>query len=94
MDKARTMLAHDGNPFQRALTDPDGDVSLAFGITGVPESFLIDANGTIVKTLRGPLVGNDARIFLRRGSPRPPNQARRPSGDTAKPGKAEKPSDG
>ena len=59
-DKARTMLGQEGNPFQTAAVDPSGDVSLSFGIAGVPESFLVDSKGMIVKTMRGPLVGADA----------------------------------
>jgi cytochrome c biogenesis protein CcmG/thiol:disulfide interchange protein DsbE len=59
-DKARAMLQQGGNPFQTLAVDPSGDVSLSFGIAGVPESFLVDAKGMIVKTTRGPLVGADA----------------------------------
>jgi cytochrome c biogenesis protein CcmG/thiol:disulfide interchange protein DsbE len=59
-DKASAMLRGAGNPFQTLAVDPTGDVALSFGIAGVPESFLVDAQGMIVKTTRGPLVGADA----------------------------------
>lgn len=62
-DKARAILGRDGDPFTRTVVDPDGVVSLSFGIAGVPESFLVDARGVIVKTLRGPLVGADAETM-------------------------------
>jgi cytochrome c biogenesis protein CcmG/thiol:disulfide interchange protein DsbE len=54
-DAARAILKNDGNPFRQVAVDPDGDLGLDVGISGVPESFLIDASGTIVKTIRGPL---------------------------------------
>ena len=63
-DKAREILKRDGDPFQALAVDPEGDISLSFGIAGVPESFLVDQKGMIIKTLRGPLVGHDADDML------------------------------
>lgn len=51
-DAARQLLQRDGNPFVRVALDPAGDLGLAIGISGVPESFLVDADGMIVKTKR------------------------------------------
>ena len=62
--KARTMLAREGNPFEALAVDPTGDISIAFGITGVPESFLVDASGEIVKTLRAPVLGPAGDQFI------------------------------
>ena len=44
---------------QMALTfplwlDPEGDIQRTYRTTGVPESFVIDRNGTIVKKVIGP----------------------------------------
>jgi len=36
-------------------TDLNGDAQKVYGITGVPESFIIDKNGMIVKKVIGPL---------------------------------------
>ena len=36
-------------------TDPGGEASKTYGITGVPESFIIDKNGILVKRVIGPL---------------------------------------
>jgi peroxiredoxin len=36
------------------LVDPDGSVSSAYGLTGVPETFLIDKRGVLVKKIVGP----------------------------------------
>ncbi len=38
-----------------AYTDPDGVAVKTYGITGVPESFVIDKNGILVKKVIGPL---------------------------------------
>ncbi len=35
--------------------DPTGQASKLYGITGVPETFLIDKNGIVVKKVIGPL---------------------------------------
>jgi cytochrome c biogenesis protein CcmG/thiol:disulfide interchange protein DsbE len=56
---ARKILQDEGNPFRQIVIDPTRDFGLEVGISGVPESFLVNAQGTIVKTLRGPIA--DAR---------------------------------
>jgi cytochrome c biogenesis protein CcmG/thiol:disulfide interchange protein DsbE len=61
---ASALLATDGDPFTAVYLDPQGDLSIDFGISGVPETFLIDADGYIVKTLRGPLDRRSADAFL------------------------------
>jgi cytochrome c biogenesis protein CcmG/thiol:disulfide interchange protein DsbE len=37
-----------GNPFSKVLVDRDGDAGVDFGITGAPETFLVDAKGVIL----------------------------------------------
>ncbi len=56
VERGKTMLSRDGDPFTGVPVDDTGDISLGFGITGVPETFLVDASGRIVKTMRGPIV--------------------------------------
>jgi cytochrome c biogenesis protein CcmG/thiol:disulfide interchange protein DsbE len=63
IERGKAMLTREGSPFEVVPADVTGDVSLSFGITGVPETFLVDANGMIVKTLRGPIL--DAQIAQR-----------------------------
>ena len=47
-EKARAWLeAHGGNPYQTVPVDADGKVGINWGVYGVPETFLIDANGII-----------------------------------------------
>ena len=44
-----------GDPYVEIVTDDSGKVAIDFGVYGAPESFLIDANGTIVHKFIGPL---------------------------------------
>src|SRR4029077_6221042 len=51
-DAARTYLTSHGDPFARIAVDEEGGAFVDFGAAGVPESFLVDANGMIVKSRR------------------------------------------
>jgi cytochrome c biogenesis protein CcmG/thiol:disulfide interchange protein DsbE len=53
-DSAR-LLATYGNPFRQVGMDRDGRVGLDFGVYGVPETYVIDANGIIRQRFVGPL---------------------------------------
>ena len=44
-----------GNPYQASLFDPDGRVGIDYGVTGVPETYLIDKSGTIRFKQTGPI---------------------------------------
>ncbi len=46
-----------------AYTDPSGQASKTYGITGVPESFVIDKNGMIVKKVIGGLDWNSPEVI-------------------------------
>jgi cytochrome c biogenesis protein CcmG/thiol:disulfide interchange protein DsbE len=52
---ARRFLARYGNPFRAIGVDQDGFVGIDFGVTGVPETFVIDSGGRIVYHYSGPL---------------------------------------
>lgn len=43
-----------GNPYDAQIMDPNGTRGITLGITGVPESFLVDAQGIVRKRLQGP----------------------------------------
>ena len=45
-----------------SLLDPEGRTAIAFGIFGVPETYFLDASGTIVSKYVGPL--SEARLFF------------------------------
>lgn len=44
-----------GNPFTEVALDPEGRGGLDFGLTGVPETFVISAEGEILLHIGGPL---------------------------------------
>ena len=44
---ARTWLERLGNPYAATLIDFDGKVGIDFGVYGVPETFVIDAQGIV-----------------------------------------------
>ena len=48
-------LAELGDPFTVVAMDPEGRFGLELGITGVPETFVVGADGTIRAAYRGPL---------------------------------------
>jgi len=63
-DAAREILVADGNPFRHIGVDRDGDIGIAIGISGVPESFLIDGEGRIIKTKRSYFVDADVGEYV------------------------------
>lgn len=48
-------LARLGNPFTTIALDPEGKGGLDFGLTGVPETFVISGEGEVVLHISGPL---------------------------------------
>ncbi len=53
--KALRFLNELGDPFVRLAADPTGRTGLDWGLYGVPETFVIDGNGTVVKRFAGPI---------------------------------------
>ena len=54
-DDAITWLRRHGNPYAAIGFDADARASLEWGVTGVPETFIIDRDGTIAYKHTGPL---------------------------------------
>src|SRR3546814_2044095 len=54
-EDAAAWLAELGNPYQRIGADP-GRAAVEWGVTGVPETFIVDSAGRIRWHHRGPLV--------------------------------------
>ncbi len=52
---AGAFLSELGSPFLAVGVDLDGRAAIAFGITGVPETFILDPDGVIRYHLAGPL---------------------------------------
>lgn len=53
-----------GDPFRVKLIDRDGRAGLEFGVTGVPETYLIGSDGTILAKHSGPLTRADSEALL------------------------------
>jgi cytochrome c biogenesis protein CcmG, thiol:disulfide interchange protein DsbE len=53
--QARAFLDELGNPFTRIDVDENGRASIDWGVTGVPETFVVDGNGIIRAHYAGPL---------------------------------------
>ena len=54
-EDGRAFLSELGNPFGKINEDRDGRVSIDWGVTGVPETFVIDSKGIIRVHYAGPL---------------------------------------
>lgn len=52
-------LARNGDPYSRIGQDPVSEAAIAFGVTGAPETFVIDANGVIQYKHIGPITRED-----------------------------------
>jgi cytochrome c biogenesis protein CcmG/thiol:disulfide interchange protein DsbE len=54
-EASRAFLAELGDPYVATGTDLNGRTGIDFGITGVPETFLVGADGTVLYRFAGPL---------------------------------------
>jgi len=53
--KALGFLAELGNPYQAIGADGTGRTALNWGVYGVPETYVIDSDGTVILRFAGPL---------------------------------------
>jgi cytochrome c biogenesis protein CcmG/thiol:disulfide interchange protein DsbE len=61
---AKQLLFAEGNPYAVVGLDDTGYLGIDMGLSGVPESFLIDANGQIIKTKRNYFIEQDVTDFV------------------------------
>lgn len=61
---ARKFLDEFGNPFARIAGDPTGRIGIEWGISGVPETFVIDGGGIIRARFAGPLTEDVVREVI------------------------------
>jgi len=54
-NNAMNFLKELGNPYDFVGKDPDGKISILFGIYGIPESIVVDSNLTVIKKIIGPI---------------------------------------
>lgn len=49
-------LNRHGNPYAHVLSDETGDMGLDLGISGVPETFVVSQDGTVIDKITGPVL--------------------------------------
>jgi cytochrome c biogenesis protein CcmG/thiol:disulfide interchange protein DsbE len=59
-EDATRWLAELGNPYEKIGGDSTGRAGIEWGISGVPETFIVGPDGTVLYRYLGPVVGNDA----------------------------------
>jgi cytochrome c biogenesis protein CcmG/thiol:disulfide interchange protein DsbE len=62
-EEARGFLDELGDPYALRAVDPDGRAGIEFGVTGVPETYLVGRDGKIIAKHTGPLTEQDARAL-------------------------------
>ena len=64
-DNARRFLGRYGNPFGIVGVDANGRASIEWGVYGVPETFIVGREGTIVYKMVGPVTPENIDSVLR-----------------------------
>jgi cytochrome c biogenesis protein CcmG/thiol:disulfide interchange protein DsbE len=61
---ARAFLSRGGDPYAEVLADRDGAAAIEFGVTGVPETYAVDAKGIIRAKAVAPIDATAADALL------------------------------
>ena len=61
----QAFLTRLGDPFAAKRIDRDGRAGLEFGVTGVPETYLVGSDGMIIAKHTGPLTPDAAEALLK-----------------------------
>jgi cytochrome c biogenesis protein CcmG/thiol:disulfide interchange protein DsbE len=64
-DNARRFLGQYGNPYGMVGVDGNGRAAIEWGVYGVPETFIVGREGTIVYKLVGPVTADNINAVLR-----------------------------
>jgi cytochrome c biogenesis protein CcmG, thiol:disulfide interchange protein DsbE len=64
-DNARRFLGRYGNPFGMVGVDGNGRAAIEWGVYGVPETFVVGREGTIVYKLVGPVTPDNINSVLK-----------------------------
>lgn len=64
-DAGRQMLDELGNPYAEVAVDGNGGIAVNWGVTGLPETFVVDSGGTIVYRHFGPVLPEQREDLLR-----------------------------
>jgi cytochrome c biogenesis protein CcmG/thiol:disulfide interchange protein DsbE len=65
-EKTEAFLGRLGDPFAKRLVDRDGRAGIEFGVTGVPETYLVGRDGIILDKHTGPLDAGDVKDLAER----------------------------
>lgn len=65
-EQTRAFLARLGDPFMAKLSDADGRAGIEFGVTGVPETYVVGPDGKVLDKHTGPLDDDDVRRLTQR----------------------------
>jgi cytochrome c biogenesis protein CcmG/thiol:disulfide interchange protein DsbE len=65
-DDVASFLRRHGNPFVGIGADPESQAQIAFGSSGVPESYVVDSRGVIRYQHIGPIEAADVATILAR----------------------------
>jgi cytochrome c biogenesis protein CcmG/thiol:disulfide interchange protein DsbE len=57
-------LERNGDPYQLIASDPQSDIQIEFGSSGVPESFIVDGRGIIKYQHIGPIEPSDEPMIF------------------------------
>jgi cytochrome c biogenesis protein CcmG/thiol:disulfide interchange protein DsbE len=64
-DNARRFLGRYGNPYGIVGVDGNGRAAMEWGVYGVPETFVVGRDGTIVYKLVGPVTADNVNTVLK-----------------------------
>lgn len=64
-DNARRFLGRYGNPYDIVGVDGNGRAGIEWGVYGVPETFVVGRDGTIVYKLVGPITADNVNTVLK-----------------------------
>ncbi len=65
-DAGKAWLAERGNAYRWSFFDPEGRAGIELGVYGVPETFFVATDGTLLAKHVGPLDADSLRGYLRR----------------------------
>ncbi len=57
-------LKQNGNPYNEVALDEMGKYGILLGVTGIPETFLVDPQGVIVMHIRGTVMNEDLQAII------------------------------
>ena len=63
-ENTKAFLGRLGDPYAERLVDRDGRGGIELGVTGVPETYLVGADGKVLAKHTGPLTAQTARDLL------------------------------